>query len=140
MLHQVIWTLLILLLCLGHASAVEPDEILDDPVLEARARQITADLRCVVCQGQSVDDSDSDIARDMRLLVRELIVSGRSDREVFDYIVDRYGSFVLSKPPFQENTLVLWLGPPIMVLIAIVVIALFIRSWKRRHSHSRDGP
>jgi cytochrome c-type biogenesis protein CcmH len=114
----------------GHA--VEPDEVLADPVLEARARDISAELRCVVCQNQSIDDSDADIARDLRLLVRERLVAGDSDEQVMNYIVARYGDFVLLRPPFQPNTLVLWLGPPIMAIVIATLAVMNFRSYQRR--------
>ncbi len=96
--------------------AIGPDEILDDPVLEIRARSISKHLRCVVCQNQSIDDSNAEIARDMRLIVRERLVAGDSDDEAISYLVSRYGDYVLLQPPFKAATLPLWLGPPILVL------------------------
>lgn len=98
------------------ANAVQPDEILDDPALEERARDISAGLRCLVCQNQSIDDSDASIARDLRILVRERIESGETDEEVVDYIVSRYGQFVLLKPVFSPTTILLW-STPLLVLI-----------------------
>jgi cytochrome c-type biogenesis protein CcmH len=92
-------------------GAVEPSEMLDDPVLEQRAREISKGLRCLVCQNQSIDDSNAGLARDLRILVRERLTAGDSDQEVIDYIVFRYGDFVLLKPPFKIATLALWLGP-----------------------------
>lgn len=114
--------------------AVEPDEVLADPVLEARARDISAELRCVVCQNQSIDDSDAEIARDLRLLVRERLVAGDSDDEVVSYIVARYGDFVLLRPPFQPNTMMLWLGPPIMAVAIATLFVLFLRTYQRRRT------
>lgn len=102
-------------------QAVEPGEMMADPALEARAREISKGLRCVVCQNQSIDDSNADLAKSMRLLVRERITAGDSNSEVTQYLVDRYGDFVLLKPPFKATTLALWLGP-----IAFGVIALLI--------------
>ena len=96
---------------LGAARAVQPDEILPDPALEKRARTISAELRCMVCQNQSIDDSDATLARDLRLLVRERLKSGDSDAEVMQFLVDRYGQFVLLKPRFEWETAVLWIGP-----------------------------
>ena len=95
------------------AHAVMPDEILADPALEQRARQISVNLRCLVCQNQSIDDSDAPLARDLRLLVRERIASGDSDAQVIDFLVARYGEFVLLKPRFNARTLLLWLLPPL---------------------------
>lgn len=112
--------------------AVEPDEVLDDPVLESRAREISAELRCVVCQNQSIDDSDAEIARDLRLLVRERLVAGGSDDEVVGYIVARYGDFVLLRPPLQPNTLALWLAPPIMAVVIATLAILYFQTYQRR--------
>jgi cytochrome c-type biogenesis protein CcmH len=95
----------------GGALAVQPDEILKDPKLESRARQLSLELRCLVCQNQSIDDSDAPLARDLRLLVRERLKDGDSDGEVLDFIVSRYGEFVLLKPPFGWHTLLLWFTP-----------------------------
>lgn len=93
------------------ARAVQPDEVLKDPRLEARARQISAGLRCLVCQNQSIDDSDAPLARDLRLLVREKLTQGASDAQVRSFLVDRYGEFVLLRPAFNAHTILLWLGP-----------------------------
>lgn len=100
------------------AAAVEPGEVLQDPALEARARALSAGLRCVVCQNQSIDDSDAPLAQDLRRLVRERLVAGDSDREVEDYIVARYGKFVLLNPPLGSDTLLLWFLPLFIVLAA----------------------
>ena len=98
------------------AHAVQPDEIMDDPVKEARARELSRELRCMVCQNQSIDDSDAPLARDLRLLVRERIAAGDSDGQVMDFLVARYGEFVLLKPRFNPHTLVLWLLPPLALI------------------------
>lgn len=112
------------------AGAVQPDEVLSDPVLEERARDLSAQLRCMVCQNQSIDDSDAELARDLRLLVRERLVAGDSNGEVIDYLVDRYGEFVLLKPRFSGRNLLLWATPALVLLLAIgTLIALM-----RRHS------
>ena len=95
------------------AYAVQPDEIMADPAKEARARDLSRELRCMVCQNQSIDDSDAPLARDLRLLVRERIAGGDSDRHVIDFLVARYGEFVLLKPRFSPHTLLLWLLPPL---------------------------
>jgi cytochrome c-type biogenesis protein CcmH len=100
------------------AHAVQPDEVLDDPALEARARDLGKILRCVVCQNQSIDDSNADLAKDLRVLLRERLEAGDTDDEAIDYIVDRYGNFVLLKPPVQFSTLLLWFGPLLIVLLA----------------------
>jgi|SRR5579871_664556 len=107
-----------LLLSMGGARAVLPDEQLHDPKLEARARHISEELRCVVCQNQTIDDSDAPLAHDLRVLVRERLTKGDSDDEVETYIVKRYGTFVLLKPPLQSDTLALWLGPLGVLLLA----------------------
>src|SRR2546429_1694395 len=98
------------------ALAVQPDEILTDPALEGRARTLSKELRCMVCQNQSIDDSDAPLARDLRLLVRERIAAGDSDGQVMDFLVARYGEFVLLKPRFNPHTLVLWLLPPLALI------------------------
>ncbi len=95
------------------AYAVQPDEIMSDPALESRARDLSRELRCMVCQNQSIDDSDAPLARDLRLLVRERIAAGDSDARVMDFLVARYGEFVLLKPRFESHTLLLWLLPPL---------------------------
>jgi cytochrome c-type biogenesis protein CcmH len=95
------------------AYAVQPDEIMSDPAKEARARDLSRELRCMVCQNQSIDDSEAPLARDLRLLVRERIAAGDSDARVIDFLVARYGEFVLLKPRFERHTLLLWLLPPL---------------------------
>ena len=99
------------------AGAVAPDEILDDPVLEQRARDLSANLRCMVCQNQSIDDSDAPLAKDLRVLVRERLVAGDTNAEVIDYLVARYGEFVLLKPRFSWNTILLWAVAPLGLLL-----------------------
>ncbi len=121
------------------ALAVEPDEMLDDAALEARARDISKELRCVVCQNQSIDDSHADIARDMRLLGRERLVAGDTDIQVVDHLVARYGDYVLLRPPFQTNTLALWIGPPLLAVVVVALGLLFFRSYQRQQS-ARSGP
>ena len=98
------------------AHAVLPDEIMTDPAKEARARELSRELRCMVCQNQSIDDSEAPLARDLRLLVRERLAAGDSDRQVIDFLVARYGEFVLLKPRVNEHTLLLWLTPPFALL------------------------
>jgi cytochrome c-type biogenesis protein CcmH len=105
--------------------AVQPDEILSDAALEARARHLSAGLRCLVCQNQSIDDSDAPLARDLRLLVRERLTAGDSDEAVRDFIVARYGEFVLLKPPLAWNTLILWLAPVALILGAAGVVVRY---------------
>ena len=109
--------LLVALLWSVTAGAVEPSEMLSDPALEARARALSRELRCVVCQNESVDDSPAEVAHDIRRAVRERLVAGDTDRQVLDYMVARYGDYVLLKPPFRTRTLVLWLGTPAVLLL-----------------------
>jgi len=111
------------------ALAVEPSEMLKDPALEARARTLSRELRCVVCQNQSIDDSAAEVAHDMRVAVRERLAAGDGDRAVMDYMVARYGDYVLLQPPFKPRTLVLWLGAPLVLLIAGA--ALFFAARRR---------
>ena len=110
--------LLLLALFAFPTLAVEPSELLPDPALESRARDIGRALRCVVCQNQSIDDSAAEVARDMRRAVRERITAGDRDEQVFAYMVARYGDYVLLKPPFKAGTWVLWLGGPIVLVVA----------------------
>ena len=116
-----------LLLFATAAHAVEPSEMLKDPALEARARAISQELRCLVCQNQSIDDSNADLAHDLRVIVRERLVAGDSDQQVKDYLVARYGDFVLLDPPFRARTLILWLGPAALLAFGAVVIAIVLR-------------
>lgn len=127
---------LIAILCLlaGPVFAVQPDEILDDPALEARARDISGGLRCLVCRNESIDDSNADLARDLRLLVRERLVAGDSDAEVVDYVVDRYGEYVLLKPQTGGANLILWLAGPLMLLFAGGIAASYLRGRSRAAS------
>jgi cytochrome c-type biogenesis protein CcmH len=108
------------------ALAVQPDEILQDPALEARARALSAGLRCLVCQNQSIDDSDAPLAKDLRILIRERLTAGDSDSQVVDFVVARYGEFVLLRPRFEGKNLLLWLGPFALLILA----AIFL--WRRR--------
>jgi cytochrome c-type biogenesis protein CcmH len=112
------------------ALAVQPDEVLPDPALEARARAISAGLRCLVCQNQSIDDSDAPLARDLRILVRDRLKAGDSDGQIIDFVVDRYGEFVLLKPRFEPHTMLLWLATPIVGLLAITIVILAARRRK----------
>lgn len=118
---------LILMLLASPLWAVQPDEILDDPVLEERAREISSGLRCLVCRNESIDDSNADLARDLRLLVRERLVAGDSDEEVIDFVVDRYGEYVLLNPVASGSNLVLWLAGPVMLLLGGMLAAVYIR-------------
>jgi cytochrome c-type biogenesis protein CcmH len=105
----------LVLLAAPAAYAVQPDEIMSDPVKEARARDLSRELRCMVCQNQSIDDSDAPLARDLRLLVRERIAAGDSNSQVLDFLVARYGEFVLLKPRFERQTMLLWLLAPLLL-------------------------
>ncbi len=121
--------LAVIALCLAPlaAGAVQPDEILDDPALEARAREITRELRCVVCQSESIDESHAEIARDLRLLVRERLVAGDDDGEAVDFIVDRYGEYVLFRPRFSVANAPLWFAGPVLLLLGGGLAFFFIR-------------
>jgi cytochrome c-type biogenesis protein CcmH len=123
---------LIAMLCAGSAGAVLPSEMLKDPALEARARTLSEELRCMVCQNQSIDDSDAPLAADIRVLLRERIVAGDSDDQVRDFLVARYGEFVLLKPRFNAHTLILWLAAP-GVLLAGGLVAWWGYRSRRRH-------
>ena len=116
-----------LFLVTAPAWAVNPDEVMADPALESRARGISKGLRCLVCQNQSIDDSDADLAKDLRLLVRDRLSKGDSDDEVVEFVVSRYGDFVLLKPPFKATTLVLWLGPLLIGGFGILAVVMFLR-------------
>ncbi len=109
------------------SAAVEPDEILPDPGLENRARAISKQLRCLVCQNQSIDDSDAPLARDLRIIVRERLTAGASDDEVVRFVAERYGDYVLLSPPFKATTYALWLGPAAIFLIGAAAAAVFLR-------------
>ncbi len=121
---------LALVIFAGPAGAVLPDEVLDDPALESRARELSLELRCLVCQNQSIDDSNAELARDLRLLVRERLVAGDTNDEAMAYIRARYGDFVLLRPPVQNSTYLLWFGP-IGIVIAGVIIVI-VTSRRRR--------
>lgn len=126
---------LAVLIALGApALAVQPDEVLPNPALEARARTLSQQLRCMVCQNQSIDDSDAPLARDLRLLVRERLVAGDTDAEVLSFLVARYGDFVLLRPPFTPRTALLWLLPP--MLLTLGAAGLFFAAYRRRATAS----
>ncbi len=119
---------LILMLVATPAFAVQPDEVLDDPALEARARELSEGLRCLVCRNESIDESNAELARDLRILLRERLVAGDTDQEAVDFIVDRYGEYVLLKPTTTGANMMLWLAGPIMLLIAAGLGWNFLRS------------
>jgi cytochrome c-type biogenesis protein CcmH len=124
-----------LVLSVAPAFAVQPDEILANPVLEGRARELSKELRCMVCQNQSIDDSEAPLARDLRLLVRERLTAGDSDRQVLDFLVARYGEFVLLRPPFNWHTALLWLVGPLVFVAAGIGLA---RTLKRTRPQPGD--
>ena len=129
--NRILASLVAAILLIGApAHAVQPDEVLPNPALESRARDLSRELRCMVCQNQSIDDSDAPLARDLRLLVRERITAGDSDNQVLDFLVARYGEFVLLKPRFEGHTLLLWLLTPLLLIGGGVAL------WR----HHRRGP
>lgn len=113
------------------AWAVNPDEMLSNPVLEKRARDISQELRCLVCQNQSIDDSDAELARDLRVLVRERLIAGDTNAEAIDYIVARYGDYVLLNPPLKPETYILWASPAVLVILALLAVFAFYRRKQR---------
>lgn len=125
------WLVVALCLLSAPVLAVQPDEILDDPALEARAREISAGLRCLVCRNESIDDSNADLARDLRLLVRERLVAGDSNEEAVEFIVARYGEYVLLKPRAGGSNLLLWLAGPMMLAAGLGMGALYLRGRAR---------
>jgi cytochrome c-type biogenesis protein CcmH len=129
--------LLIALVAPTAALAVEPDEMLKDPALETRARQLSEGLRCLVCQNQSIDDSNAPLAHDLRVLVRERLTMGDSDNQVIDFIVSRYGEFVLLKPRFELQTLLLWALPPVALLAGLAALLMKAR---RRQAANLQAP
>jgi cytochrome c-type biogenesis protein CcmH len=133
--RAILVALLFLVISLTCAQAVEPDEILADPALESRARELSTGFRCLVCQNQSIDDSDAPLARDLRLLIRERLKSGDSDDEVKAFVVFRYGDFVLLKPPFDSRTLLLWFTPFLLFLAGVLFLA-----WRRAPPSSSSPP
>ena len=125
------------LTALRPAYAVTPEEILSDPALEARARALSAELRCLVCQNQSIDDSDAPLAHDIRVLLRERLEAGDTDEQVIDFLVARYGEFILLKPRFNAHTWLLWLVPPGVLLIGAGAAAF---AWSRRRNRPATPP
>jgi cytochrome c-type biogenesis protein CcmH len=117
-------------------AAVQPDEMLDDPALEARAREISQELRCLVCRNESIDDSNADLARDLRLLVRERLVAGDTDAEIRQFLVERYGEFVLLQPRFSAANAVLWLAGPLVFAAGLIVAVIYMR---RRRPEAPDA-
>lgn len=109
------------------AFAVLPDEILTDPILEQRARVISKDLRCLVCQNQSIDDSNAPLAKDLRVIVRERLKAGDSDAQIFEFVVARYGNYVLLQPPLQSDTLLLWATPFLVLALSLTMVVAYLR-------------
>jgi cytochrome c-type biogenesis protein CcmH len=128
--------LLLLLLTSLPVRGVEPKEMLADPALEARARTLSKELRCMVCQNQSIDDSEAPLAHDLRVLVRERLKAGDSDSQVINFLVARYGEFVLLRPPLSWHTAVLWGLPPAVLLVGIIAIVVVVR--RRRRAPPRE--
>lgn len=120
-------SLFVALLVSTHAWAVEPNEMLSNPALEARARAISKQLRCMVCQNESIDESQAPLAHDLRVLVRQRIMAGDSDAQVINFLVSRYGEFILLKPPLSWNTLALWGAPPALLVLGILMIVVVER-------------
>ncbi|WP_457582672.1 cytochrome c-type biogenesis protein [Ensifer canadensis] len=135
--NRLLLAVFLFLASLGPAFAVNPDEVLSDPALEARARAISAELRCMVCQNQSIDDSNAELAKDLRVLVRERLANGDSDEAVIDYVVSRYGEFVLLKPRLATKTMILW-GMPVLLLL-VGALTLLVAGLKRGRQ-SRGTP
>ncbi len=119
--------IVLMAVAVGPAWAVQPNEMLKDPKLEGRARELSKDLRCLVCQNESIDDSDADLAHDLRVLLRQRLQAGDTDAQAKQYLVDRYGDYVLLKPPFKTSTLVLWLGPFAFLLVGAGIAAAYYR-------------
>jgi cytochrome c-type biogenesis protein CcmH len=128
-------SLLVVLMVSSHAWAVEPDEVLSNPALEARARAISKQLRCMVCQNESIDESQAPLARDLRVLVRQRITAGDSDAQIVNFLVSRYGEFILLKPPLSWNTLALWGAPPALLVLGILMIFVV----ERRRAGARSA-
>lgn len=137
MMRRLLLAACLLVAALAPALAVEPGEMLKDPALEARARHLSEGLRCLVCQNESIDESHADLARDIRLLVRQRLVAGDSDQQVIDYLVSRYGQFILLKPPFEWQTALLWATPALVLVLGGLAIALAVR---RRPSAPKPAP
>ena len=131
-----LYSLVLVLAATTAAWAVEPDELLDDPVLESRARELSKQLRCVVCQNQDIDSSNAGVARTMRTLLRERLIAGETDDEIIAFFVDRYGDFVLFKPRLKPATYLLWFGPAVLLAVGISVVFVTIR---RRSRAVLDG-
>ena len=134
--NKIFFLLLIIILAVTTASnnsyAVEPEEFLKDPKQELRARNISKNVRCLVCQNQSIDESSAPLARDMRMIVRNKITEGLTDKEIYKFLTDRYGDFILLNPPFKTSTLILWTSP-----FVLFFIAAFVLYWHNKNSNAR---
>ncbi|MEZ5779379.1 MAG: cytochrome c-type biogenesis protein [Paracoccaceae bacterium] len=133
------WLIVVLCLVAAPVAAVQPDEILADPTLEARARELSKGLRCLVCRNENIDESNAGLARDLRLILRERLVAGDSDEEVIAYLVDRYGEYVLLQPTTSGANLVLWIAGPAMLVVALGVAGIYLRR-RRRGPESAPAP
>ena len=111
-----------LIIDIDPSFTVEPDEIISNPIYENRARDLSKGIRCLVCQNQSIDDSDSDLAKDLRKIIRKKIVQGETDNEITQYLVDKYGNFILMKPPLYQDTYILWISPLLLMLVGITIM------------------
>jgi cytochrome c-type biogenesis protein CcmH len=131
-----IWIILCVALS-GQVMALEPGEMLNDPALEARARALSAEMRCLVCQNQSIDESEAPLAKDLRVLIRERLVAGDSDPEIVDFVVSRYGEFVLLRPRFSTGTALLWLGP--FLILAVATLFILRRRWRPAQSGAEQS-
>lgn len=131
--------LIVLMLLPTSLWAVQPDEVLSDPVMEERAREISKGLRCPICQNESIDESHANISRDLRLLVRDRLVEGDSDQQVVDFIVERYGEFVLLKPTINGSNWLLWAAGPIMLIIAAMVGIFYVRGREAARAPQEDA-
>jgi cytochrome c-type biogenesis protein CcmH len=135
---RLLLALALMLACAGGARAVEPAERLADPALEARARALSQELRCLVCQNESIDESNADLAHDIRVLLRQRLAAGDSDRQAIDYLVSRYGQFVLLKPPVEPATYALWFAPPAVLVLAALLVGRHLR--RRRAGGTEPAP
>lgn len=127
------------LLCANAAIAVNPEEVLKDPALEARARTLSVDIRCLVCQNQSIDDSDAGLAKDLRKLLRERLTAGDSDEDIKKFLVARYGKFVLLRPPVQGETYLLWFGPLLILLLGGIGVIVFVRRQRAKTAPASEA-
>ena len=133
------YLILILTVLASPVFAVQPDEVLDDPVLEARARGLGQELRCVVCQGENIDESNAGIARDLRLLVRERLVAGESDQAILDYVVSRYGEYVLMRPTWVGSNVILYIAGPVLLFLALITGFFYLRGRARAQTTATDA-